>query len=104
MTFGLTDKDLKTICASFSDFPEIDEVVLFGSRAMGNYKKGSDIDLAIKGAEVSLRTISSLNAKLNEEMPLPYMFDVIEYAAIKTPALIEHIDSKGITLFQQENG
>jgi predicted nucleotidyltransferase len=102
MAFGLTDKDLCAINASFSEFPEIEEVTLFGSRAMGNYKKGSDIDLAVKGVEVSLRTISNLNARLNEKIPLPYMFDVVEYASINTPALIEHIDVHGKVIYRKD--
>lgn len=99
MAFGLTDKDIDLILSAIAEHPEIDEVVIFGSRAMDNYKNGSDVDLAIKGAKVSLRTVSQLSAQLNEELPLPYGFDVVDYASINTPALKEHIDSFGKVLF-----
>lgn len=102
MAFGLTKKDVDLIRASIEALPEIEEVVVFGSRAMGNHKKGSDVDLAIKGSGVSLRTVSRLSAQLNEELPLPYKFDVVDYASIDTPALWEHIDSVGAVVFKRE--
>lgn len=102
MAFGLTDKDIELIRGAIEAVSEIEEVMVFGSRAMGNYKNGSDIDLAVKGNGISLRTVSRLSALLNEELPLPYQFDVIDYATIDTLALKEHIDSFGEVLFQQK--
>ena len=101
MPYGLTDKDLDLVCSAIEAHLEIEEAILFGSRAMGNHKRGSDVDLAIKGANVGLRTVSALSASLNEELPLPYQFDVVDYAAIDTPALTEHIDELGKTLFRR---
>ncbi len=103
MAFGLTEKDIELIRSSIEKYSEISDVVVFGSRAMGNHKNGSDVDLAIKGSGVSLRTISRLSAQLNEELPLPYKFDVIDYASINTPALTDHIDSSGKILFQRDS-
>jgi len=102
MPFGLTDKDIELIRSAIETVAEIEEVIVFGSRAMGNYKNGSDVDLAIKGSEISLRTVSGLSAKLNDELPLPYQFDVVDYSTINTPALTEHIDTFGRVLFQRE--
>ena len=99
MMFGLTEKDIELIRSAISLYPEIEAVMVFGSRAIGNYKNGSDVDLAVQGAGVSLRTISRLGTTLNEELPLPYQFDVIDYAAINTSALKEHIDSLGSVIF-----
>ena len=102
MAFGLTEKDIELICSAIEDHSEIEAVVVFGSRAMGTHKNGSDVDLAVKGDGVSLRIISRLGAQLNEELPLPYQFDVIDYAILDTPALKEHIDSVGKVLFQRK--
>ena len=102
MSYGLTNKDLDLICSAIESRHEIQEAVLFGSRAMGNYKRGSDVDLAIKGTHVGLRTVSDLSACLNEKLPLPYQFDVVGYATIDTPALTKHIDTFGKILFQRE--
>lgn len=102
MPFGLTDKDIELILSAIQPLEEVEEVLVFGSRAMGNHKNGSDVDLALKGKGVNLRTISGLSATLNEELPLPYQFDVVDYATIDTPALTKHIDQFGAVLFQRE--
>lgn len=102
MAFGLTKKDIELLNSAFEAYPEIEEVLVFGSRAMGNYKTGSDVDLAVKGADVSLRLISRLGALLNEELPLPYQFDVIDFATIDKPALTNHIVSFGQILFKRK--
>lgn len=75
--FGLLDRDLAWIKRALANYPEIEGALVFGSRAMGNYKKGSDVDLAIKGKRVSRGTVNRLSDDLNEEYPLPYFFDVV---------------------------
>ena len=102
MPFGLTDQDIDLIRSAISEREEISEVLVFGSRAMGNHKKGSDVDLAIKGEKVDLRTVSTLSARLNDELPLPYEFDVVDYASIDAPALTEHINQHGTLVFVRE--
>lgn len=101
MKFGLTDRDIGYILKGIRTFPEIEEVVIFGSRAMGNYKKGSDIDLAVKGSRVDMRVISKLTYLLDEKYPIPYFFDVVSYDKIKNPDLIKHIDDFGKTIFRR---
>lgn len=59
--YGLLQKDIDIIIKSISLFKEIDKAVLFGSRAIGNYKKGSDVDIAIFGIDVTKDTICRLN-------------------------------------------
>ena len=53
MNYGLKKKDINSIIKSLQKFSEVDEAILFGSRAMGNYKKASDIDISIKGNNVT---------------------------------------------------
>ncbi|MEA1961978.1 MAG: nucleotidyltransferase domain-containing protein [Bacillota bacterium] len=96
--FGLTANDMCMIIEAVKKFPEIEEVVIFGSRALGNYKKGSDVDLAIKGAAITKKTLFGLNDLLNEVYPLPYFFDILHYDTIKNPKLIEHIDDHGLSV------
>jgi len=71
---------------------------LFGSRAKGNYKTGSDLDLAIKGDRITYEITARFADCLNEEKPVPYFFDVVHYEAIANPMLKSHIDRVGITL------
>lgn len=95
----MLDKDIALILDAARSFPEVSELILFGSRAKGNYKAGSDIDLAIKGPSVSYDTAVRLADVLNEEIPLPYYFDVLHYEAIADRRLVEHIDRVGIVLY-----
>lgn len=101
MDTGLTKADMNHIRAAIKQFPEIEDAIIFGSRAKGTHKKASDLDLAIKGRTVSPETIQRLSFLLNEELPLPYFCDVVHYEALKSLPLIEHIDrvGKSITLF-----
>ncbi len=101
MSTGLTQADIRHITTAVKQFPEIENVVIFGSRVKETHKKASDVDLAIKGRAVTNETISRLNALLNEELPLPYFFDVAHYEALENQLLVEHIDraGKSITLF-----
>ena len=90
---------------SFKRFPEIEEVVIFGSRAMGNFKKGSDVDIAVKGDKVTDDTVTRLTSVLNEELPIPYVIDVLDYASIKNRALLKHIRIYGKKFYSlDENG
>ncbi len=102
MKYGLRDSDIAHIIDAIRQFPEIAEVVLFGSRAKGNYKKGSDVDLAIKGDRLTYEITARLADCLNEEKPLPYFFDVVHYEAIAEPKLKEHIDRVGVKLLTPE--
>lgn len=95
--FGLTEEQIALIIDAIRRIGGIREVAVFGSRAMGNYKPGSDVDLVIKGKNVSVE----LSLVLNEELPLPYFFDVVHYETLDSDSLIKHIDEFGIQLFAQ---
>lgn len=100
MKFGLDDKTIKAIHQIFQDDWKIDSVVIFGSRAKGNYREDSDIDLAVKGRDVSFNDILSLHSKLND-LNLPYEIDLIDYSAIKDEEIIKHIDRVGIEFYER---
>lgn len=97
MNTGLTPSQIDTLTRACDRYPEITGVVLFGSRAKGNYKPGSDIDLAIKGNGVGRRTVASLLSDL-EDTALPFFTDVVAYDSISNPELRSHIDRRGIVL------
>ncbi len=97
--FGITEKSLKIIIQTLSTFSVIERAVIFGSRAKGNYKKGSDIDIAIYGSHLSESTALNLNAKLNEEQPIPYFIDVVSPLFLENASLREHIDRVGIEFY-----
>lgn len=99
--YGLLDRDFKYILEAVKQYPEITEVVLFGSRALGNYKKGSDVDLAIIGEKVDRKVIRRLSDDLEEKYPLPYFFDIISYDEISNEELKRHIDSLGKSIYKK---
>ena len=95
---GLTARDIKTIQSIFNKYPEVILVHLFGSRAKGNYKPASDIDLAIMNEGVSLETMSKIKGEF-EESSLPYLIDLVDYYSLKHPEIKEHIDRVGIVIY-----
>lgn len=99
--FGITIRSYHLLLDTFSKYPEVEQVVLFGSRAKGNFKKGSDIDLTIKGKNCQLQTALNISAALNESLPIPYHVDVIDYGSLNHPELKEHIDRVGIVFFEK---
>ena len=101
MAAQLTDEEVRLIVDAARQFPDIEKVILFGSRAMGNSKKASDVDLAISGKEVQAETALRLRMVLNEELPLPYFFDVVRYETIGNAKLKQHIDEHGIVLYSR---
>jgi predicted nucleotidyltransferase len=95
---GLTEKLLRQIVSVLADQPKVEGAVLFGSRAKGNFKEGSDIDLALKGTTLTPNDLMSLSARF-EELPTLKRIDLLIYNTIKEPALKDHIDRVGIQLY-----
>ncbi|MBD1399611.1 nucleotidyltransferase family protein [Pelovirga terrestris] len=97
--FGLLQADYDEMLQAIRSFPDITKVTLFGSRAKGTDKPGSDVDLAIETDSTNNRTAIELAIRLNEETPLPYMFDVIDHQQINEPALLDHIERVGVVIY-----
>lgn len=100
MPYGLTDDEIKGIVDILADDPKVEELILFGSRAKGNYSNGSDIDIAMIGKDLRLNDISKALV-LFDELYLPYKLDLVIYHRIQEPALIHHIIKAGIRLFKR---
>ena len=99
--FGISDKSLKLILDTISCFEDIDSVMIFGSRALGNCKKGSDIDLAVLGENLQESTPMNLSARLNESTPIPYSVDVVAPQYLTNQNLIDHIERAGISFYEK---
>ncbi len=83
-------------------FPEINKVILFGSRALNTQKEGSDIDLALFGNNISFETLRNLRLKYYN-LNLPYKLELLHYEAIDNLMLKQHIDSYGKLFYEAEN-
>ncbi|MBJ7538057.1 type I restriction endonuclease subunit R, EcoR124 family [Marinomonas transparens] len=95
--YGLKYDDFERILAVFSRFPDIESVVLYGSRAKGNYRAGSDIDLTIfiqDGRDVLFSVMEAL-----DDLDLIYGFDVSLYKHIDNDSLKDHIERVGIEIY-----
>jgi predicted nucleotidyltransferase len=99
--FGLKDEDLTTIRNILAKRGEVEQAFIFGSRAKGNYKSGSDIDIALKGERIDYDTISGIRYELNEETIMPYHFDVVNYHTLNNSELINHIDRMGNCFYER---
>lgn len=100
MKYGLKESVLGSIIDVFSRHPKIDKVLLYGSRVKGNYKKGSDIDLALVGEDINIQDLHKILLEL-DELYLPYGFDLVIFEKIKNEDLVGHINRLGIAIYQK---
>lgn len=100
MNTGISAAHTQAICDILASCPRVQEVILFGSRAMGNYKPASDIDLCLRGDDISFDDVIALRVKLND-LPLVVDIDLLAENMIQSAPLLEHIHTKGILIFQK---
>jgi len=85
-----------------ADYPEVEEAIIYGSRAMGTFRNGSDIDLVLIGNKLSLSILSKLENDLDDLM-LPYQFDIAIYHQIGNDELLEHIHRAGASIYKKSD-
>ena len=100
MKYGLPDHTVAQICAVLAQYPQVDRAVLYGSRAKGNFKPGSDIDLTLYGADLTQKLCSSM-AEALDDLLLPYSIDLSVFADLKHPELEAHIQRVGVVFFER---
>lgn len=98
--YGISSRNYKEILEIFEQIPQIEKVVLFGSRARGDYKNTSDIDLAVKFKEEDKKLF--LINKL-EELNCILKFDVLNIDKIENDKLLANIKKEGIILYNNSN-
>lgn len=94
MRFGLKIEDILKIQQVLSHHPEVEEAILYGSRAKGNYRNGSDIDLTLKGETLTLNQQFSIENEI-DDLLLPYKMDISILQQIQNPDLLDHIERVG---------
>ena len=103
MNHGLSVSTVERIGSVLAHYPEIEKAVLYGSRAKGNYRTGSDIDLTLFGDRITHSLLTRLDNEL-DDLLLPYKFDVSFFADLTHPELIDHIHRVGVTFYEQKKG
>jgi predicted nucleotidyltransferase len=101
MQYGLSAQTLQKIRDVFVRYPQVVEVVLYGSRARGDYKNGSDIDLTLRGGTELTHTLVSRIANDLDDQLLPYTIDLCIFENIRNPEMVEQIERVGVTLYKK---
>ncbi len=97
---GLSDSIVGKLCRAFDNCQNLDTVILYGSRALGTYKTGSDIDLTFIGKQLSFSDVLKLEAEL-DDLLTPYSFDLSVFHELDNPKLIEHINRVGVVFYEK---
>ena len=98
--FGLNPIQTQIITDILANYPEIESAIIYGSRAKGNFREGSDVDLTLKGKRVDQRVLLQIMGELDDSLS-PYLFDLSIYHQLKNQNLIEEIDRTGKVFYQK---
>jgi len=98
--FGLKDDDLISVTNTLRNDPQILGAAIFGSRAKGDYKPWSDVDIVLYG-NLNFYDVERVVSDL-EELPLVYKFDVVAYQLVKNPEFRRHIDRIAVRCTKKE--
>lgn len=99
--YGLKQEDIQKIIEVFKKYSVIEKVFLYGSRAKGNYKPHSDIDLTLVGNELNISNQFAIETEL-DDLLLPYKIDLSIYHKIENQDLLDHIDRVGILFYKND--
>ncbi|WP_298549888.1 nucleotidyltransferase domain-containing protein [uncultured Parabacteroides sp.] len=100
MKYGLSDTEWNRLETVFNRYPNIERAILYGSRAKGNYKPFSDVDITLVGERLTRSELNRIVLDI-DDLLLPYQFDVSIFHRLTNPDLIDHIERKGIILYQR---
>ena len=99
--FGLSEATIQKIRALLAQYPQVEQAVLYGSRATGNYRNGSDIDLALFGDDLNLQTLCRIMNAIDDLM-LPYSVDLVIFGQVSDTDLKAHIQEAGVVFYQRK--
>ena len=97
--YGLKEETINQIKQVFKKYEEVEEAILYGSRAKGNHKPGSDIDVTLEGKNLNLRLLNKISLEL-DDLPIPYTVELSIYSYIENPDLIAHIERVGRSFYK----
>lgn len=101
MEFGLNEETISKINSVFVKYPEIEKVIIYGSRAKGNYRNGSDIDLTLFGKELKYDLVGEINFEI-DDLNTPYLFDISIYDNLNSDSLKDHINRVGKVFYKKK--
>ncbi|NOT83537.1 MAG: nucleotidyltransferase domain-containing protein [Methylococcaceae bacterium] len=99
--YGLKESTISAIQDVLKQHHEVQQALLYGSRAKGNYRNGSDIDLTLLGDGLTYATLNRIETEI-DDLLLPYSFDLSLYAQIDNADLLDHIARVGQAFYQRD--
>ena len=99
MRFGLSDTVIKELQDVFHRHANIEKVLIFGSRSKGNYRAGSDVDLALIGQNIDYRQILDIYTEI-DDLELLYSIDLLDYQTKVGTPIGDHIDRVGQVFYE----
>lgn len=100
MEFGLNQETIDKINSVFEKHPEIDKVIIYGSRAKGNCRTGSDIDLSMFGNDLNYDLLRKVSSEI-DDLNTPYLFDISIFKLLNSPSLEEHVNRVGKVFYKK---
>ena len=97
--YGLSDRVIKELQDVFRRHANIKKVLIFGSRSKGNYRSGSDIDLAIADSKIDYRQLLDIQCEI-DNLELLYSVDLLDYESKKGTPIGDHIDRVGQVFYE----
>lgn len=101
MPFGLKDTEIEQLRGIFAANERIERVVIYGSRAKGNFKPFSDVDITLVGEQLKHTDLCQIDLAI-DDLLMPYRFDISIFHTLRNADLIEHIQRVGITIYSRQ--
>ena len=98
---GLPDDKRRKIAGVLAEFPQVEAAILYGSRAKGTHRRGSDIDLTLVGEGLDTSLLNAIAVRL-DDLLLPEFIDLSSYAHLDNPGLRAHIGRVGREVYRRE--
>lgn len=101
MNFGLSENTIKRFHEVFVKYPEIEEVIIYGSRSKDTYREGSDIDITLVGENITEEMRSKVCLDI-DGLNTPYLVDLSIFYKLDSQNLIEHIERVGKIFYKKK--
>jgi len=100
MKYGLKEETIVGLQTIFSHFSEVEKAILYGSRAKGNFKPSSDIDITLKGDLLNLNILNQIEWEL-DDLLLPYTIDLSVFHFLNNEDLIDNVKKEGMVIYEK---
>ena len=101
MEFGLKNQEIKALRDVLASVPEVEEAIIYGSRARGTNRVASDIDITLRGSNLTYLQLALIDAKI-DDLYLPYFVDLSLFSMLRNTDLIESIEREGKVLYRND--